>query len=346
MHARAMVLLTLLSSAGSLVLTASFAEEPSSKSVPTYKVVAGWPEPSSPIKLGQVSAVATDASDRVFVFHRGEPPVVVFDRDGKYLRSWGEGLVKKAHGLRIDREQNVWTTDVGHHLVRKFDHEGTLLMTLGREGMPGAGPDRFNQPTDVAVTPSGEFFVSDGYGNSRVVLFSKDGRYLKEWGTKGKGEGQFNLPHAIVLDPDGRIYVGDRENDRVQVFDPQGKFLAQWKEGGAPYGLFLTADRRLFVADGRAGRVTVLDRERQGASALGRAGRRPRPVRAAACRLRRLPRRRLRGRDQRPAVAEVHGEVRADAFSPLGERPWPVPDHRPPMDARYSTIFARLLSRG
>ena len=233
MHARAMVLLTLLSSAGSLVLTASFAGEPSSKSVPTYKVVAGWPEPSSPIKLGQVSAVATDASDRVFVFHRGEPPVVVFDRDGKYLRSWGEGLVKKAHGLRIDREQNVWTTDVGHHLVRKFDHEGTLLMTLGRKGVPGAGPDRFNQPTDVAVTPSGEFYVSDGYGNSRVVQFSKDGRYLKEWGTKGKGEGQFNLPHAIVLDPDGRIYVGDRENDRVQVFDPRGKFLAQWKEGGA-----------------------------------------------------------------------------------------------------------------
>ena len=261
MHARAMVLLTLLSSAGSLVLTASFALEPSSKSVPTYKVVAGWPDSPGPIKLGQVSAVATDASDRVFVFHRGEPPVVVYERDGKYLRSWGEGLVKKAHGLRIDREQNVWTTDVGHHVVRKFNHEGTLLMTLGRQGMADAAPDRFNQPTDVAVTPSGEFFVSDGYGNSRVVMFSKDGRYLKEWGTKGKGEGQFNLPHAIVLDQDGRIYVGDRENDRVQVFDPNGKFLAQWKEGGAPYGLFLTADRRLFVADGRASRVTVLDRD-------------------------------------------------------------------------------------
>jgi DNA-binding beta-propeller fold protein YncE len=261
MHARAMVLLTLLSSAGSLVLRASFAEEPSPKSVPTYKVVAGWPESSSPIKLGEVSAVATDASDRVFVFHRGEPPIVVFDRDGKYLRSWGGGLVKKAHGLRIDREQNVWTTDVGHHLVRKFNPDGTLLMTLGRQGMPGAAPDRFNQPTDVAVAPSGEFFVSDGYGNSRVVQFSKDGRYLKEWGTKGQGEGQFNLPHAIVLDQDGRIYVGDRENDRVQVFDSRGSFLDQWKGAGAPYGLFLTADRRLFVADGRASRVTVLDRD-------------------------------------------------------------------------------------
>jgi DNA-binding beta-propeller fold protein YncE len=272
MHARVTALLTLLSAAGGLVLTTSFAEEPPSKPVPPYQVVTGWPGSSSPIKLGQVSAVATDASDRVFVFHRGEPPVVVFDRDGKYLRSWGEGLVKKAHGLRIDREQSVWTTDVGHHLVRKFSPEGTLLMTLGRHGVPGAGPDRFNQPTDVAVTPSGDFFVSDGYGNSRVVQFSRDGRYLKEWGTKGKGEGQFNLPHAIVLDQDGRVYVGDRENDRVQVFDPQGKFLTQWKEGGAPFGLFLTADRRLFVADGRAGRVTVLDRDGKALQRWGEPG--------------------------------------------------------------------------
>jgi DNA-binding beta-propeller fold protein YncE len=259
MHTRAMVILTLLFSAGSLVLTASFADEAVAQSVPTYKVVAGWPESSNPIKLGQVSAVATDASDQVFIFHRGEPPVVVFDRDGKYVRSWGHGLVKKAHGLRVDREQNVWITDVGDHLVRKFNHEGTLLMTLGRQGMPGEGPDQFNQPTDVAITPAGDFYVSDGYGNSRVVLFSKDGSYVKEWGTKGTGEGQFNLPHSIVLDQDGRIYVGDRENDRIQVFDPQGKYLAQWKDGGAPFGLFLTADRRLFVADGRANRVTVLD---------------------------------------------------------------------------------------
>jgi DNA-binding beta-propeller fold protein YncE len=249
-----------LSSTGSVVLTASFADGPSPSSVPTYHAVADWPQASSPIKLGEVSAVATDTSDRVFVFHRREPPVVVFDREGKYLRSWGNGLVKKAHGLRIDHQQNVWITDVGHHLVRKFNHEGTLLMTLGRQGMPGAGPDHFNQPTDIAIASSGEFFVSDGYGNSRVVQFSKDGRYIKEWGTNGQGEGQFNLPHAIVLDEDGRIYVGDRQNDRVQVFDGQGKFLAQWKEGGAPYGLFLTADRRLLVADGRADRVTVLDR--------------------------------------------------------------------------------------
>ncbi len=261
MNVSARVLLTLLSSAGSLVLSASFAAEPASTPAPTYRVVDGWPGSSSPIKLGQVSGVATDAADRVFVFHRGESPVVVFDRNGTYLRSWGKGLVKKAHGLRIDREQNVWITDVGHHLVRKFDHDGNLLLTLGKEGMPGAGPDRFNQPTDVAVTPSGDFFVADGYGNSRVVQFSKEGRYLKEWGTRGKGEGQFVLPHAIVLDQDGRIYVGDRENDRVQVFDPQGKFLDQWKAGGAPYGLFLTTDRRLLVADGRASRVTVLDQK-------------------------------------------------------------------------------------
>ena len=170
--------------------------------------------------------------------------------------------MKKAHGLRIDREQNVWTTDVGHHLVRKFDHEGTLLMTLGREGMPGAGPDRFNQPTDVAVTPSGEFLVSDGYGNSRVVLFSKDGRYLKEWGTKGEGEGQFNLPHDIVLDEDGRVYVGDRENDRVQVFDQDGRLLRVWPTTLiGPAVFYVDRDDVVYIPEHNGGMVSVLTLE-------------------------------------------------------------------------------------
>lgn len=265
---RAARLLSLLATAGSLVLSSALADEPRS----TYRVVAGWPEAAGSIPLAQVSAVATDSADRVFVFHRGEPPVVVLDRDGKHLRSWGEGLVKKAHGLRIDHEQNVWTTDVGHHLVRKFDHDGKLIMTLGRPDEPGAGPDRFNQPTDVAVTPSGEFFVADGYGNARVVKFSKEGRFLKEWGKKGRNEGEFNLPHAIVLDARGRVYVGDRENNRVQVFDPEGTFLAQWKAGGAPYGLFLTRGNRLLVADGRASRVTILDHDGKALSHFGMRG--------------------------------------------------------------------------
>src|SRR5262249_38653443 len=152
------------------------------------------------IQLGQVSAVATDSADRVFVFHRGKHPVLVFDRAGNFVRSWGDDLlknVKGAHGLRIDPEENVWVTDIERHVVLKADPQGKVLMTLAKSDQPGAPPDQFNKPTDVAIALSGELYVSDGYGNSRVVKFSKDGKYLKEWGKKGTGEGEFNLPHAI-----------------------------------------------------------------------------------------------------------------------------------------------------
>jgi DNA-binding beta-propeller fold protein YncE len=135
--------------------------------------------------------------------------------------------------------------------------------------VPGNDTKHFNRPTDVAVAPSGEFYITDGYGNARVMKYSKEGKFLKQWGKKGKGEGEFNLPHAVVLDAKGRVYVGDRENNRVQVFDADGKFLTQWRESGAPYGLFRTQEGRLFVADARANWVKVLDAE---GKALGRFG--------------------------------------------------------------------------
>lgn len=230
--------------------------------VPRYEVVAAWPRLPDGLKLGPVSAVAADASDRIYVFHRGgKQPILVFDKDGKFLRSWGDGLVKTAHGLRIDRDNNVWITDIGTHQVTKFDSQGKVLLTLGKKDQPGDGQDQFNKPTDVTVAASGEIYVSDGYGNSRVVKFSKEGKFVKEWGKRGTGEGEFNLPHAIFLDAHGKVYVGDRENNRVQIFDADGKFLGQWKESGAPYGLFLTAAGRMLVADGRARAVTVLDAE-------------------------------------------------------------------------------------
>lgn len=234
-------------------------DAPAKAGIPDYRPVAGWPQLPPDVKLGRVSGVATDAADRVCVFHRGKQPILVFDRDGKFLRSWGDGVIDTAHGLRIDRDGNVWVTDIGHHLVMKFDPAGKLLLTLGQKGKPGDGPDQFNKPTDVAVAPSGEFYVSDGYGNSRVVKFSRAGKYLKEWGKKGTAEGEFNTPHVILLDDRGRVIVGDRENNRIQVFDADGKFLAVMKESGAPFGLFLTTDKRLYVADGRAHWVAVLD---------------------------------------------------------------------------------------
>ncbi|OWK38250.1 NHL repeat domain protein [Fimbriiglobus ruber] len=201
--------------------------------------------------------MATDAKDRVYVAHRGPKPVLVFDRDGTFLRPWGDDHIRTAHGLRVDPAGNVWLTDIGSHLVMKFDPAGKLLLSLGRKGKAGDKPDEFDQPTDVAVTPAGDFYVTDGYGNSRVLKFDRTGKLIRQWGTEGQGEGEFDLPHAICLDAKGRVYVGDRENNRVQVFDADGKFLAQWRESGAPYGLFLAGDR-LFVADGRAGWIRVL----------------------------------------------------------------------------------------
>ncbi len=224
---------------------------------PDYRPVAGWPQLPPKVVLGPVSAVATDAKDRVYVAHRGPKPVMVFERDGTFVRAWGDDHIKTPHGLRIDPDGNVWLTDIGNHLVMKFDPEGKLLLSLGQKGKAGDKADQFDRPTDVAVTPTGEFYVTDGYGNARVLKFDRTGKLLKQWGTKGTGEGEFNLPHAICLDAKGRVYVGDRENNRVQVFDAEGKFIEQWKASGAPYGLFLAGDR-LFVADGRAGVVRVL----------------------------------------------------------------------------------------
>jgi DNA-binding beta-propeller fold protein YncE len=244
------------------------ADEPRTNKIPDYRPVTGWPQLQAEIKLGPVSAVATDANDRVYVAHRGPKPILIFDHDGKFLRSWGDDHIKTAHGLRIDPKGDVWLTDIGNHVVMKFDPDGKLLLTLGQKGRAGNAPDQFDRPTDVAVAPSGEFFVTDGYGNARVLKFDRTGRLLKQWGTKGTGPGEFNLPHSVCLDARGHVYVGDRENDRVQIFDADGNFLDAWKESGAPYGLFL-AGGRLFVADGRANWIRVLGPD---GKALGRFG--------------------------------------------------------------------------
>jgi sugar lactone lactonase YvrE len=240
--------------------------------VPDYRPVPGWPQLPAGLKLGAVSGVATDAADCVYVFHRGPQPVLVFEPDGRFLRSWGDEHVKNAHGLRLDRQGDVWLTDIGNHQVLKFTPEGKLLMALGKKGQPGNTPETFDKPTDIAFAADGSFYVSDGYGNSRVVKFTRDGKYLKEWGTKGQKPGEFNLPHAIVTDSAGRVYVGDRENNRVQVFDADGRPLAVWQESGAPFGLSLTAEKRMLVADGRDHWVKVLDLEGRPLGRFGEKG--------------------------------------------------------------------------
>jgi DNA-binding beta-propeller fold protein YncE len=199
-----------------------------------------------------VSGVAIDAKDNVLVFHRGDPqrPILVLDHEGRLLRTFGEGLFASTHGLRVDPAGNVWTTDNANHTVVKLSPEGKVLMSLGEKDVAGEDERHFNKPTDVAFAPNGDFYVSDGYGNSRVVKFDKAGKFVLAWGRKGAGEGEFNLPHAVRLDSKENVYVADRENKRIQVFDAGGKFLRQFANGVSPYGLFITPDDSVFVADG------------------------------------------------------------------------------------------------
>ena len=244
---------------------------------PAYRLVRGFPQLPEGLKLGAVSGVATDADDNLLLFHRGDPqrPVLVFDKNGRFLRSFGEGLFKSTHGLRVDPDGNVWATDNANHTVVKFGPDGKMLMTLGEKDVAGEDARHFNKPTDVAFAPNGDFYVSDGYGNSRVVKFDKAGKYLLAWGRKGAGEGDFNLPHAVRLDSKGQVYVADRENKRIQVFDPGGNFLRQFANGVAPYGLFITPDDTVFVADGVAHEVLKMTSDGKVLAKWGGGGREP-----------------------------------------------------------------------
>jgi DNA-binding beta-propeller fold protein YncE len=214
-----------------------FGEEPDT-------MPAGW-------KFGRVSAVATNReATEVYVFHRGPKadPLVVFDTKGKYLRSWGKGMFGNAHGLRVDKQGDVWVTDNGNHQVMKFDKTGKLLLTLGIKGKAATDNQTFNRPTDIAFSPDGKFFyVSDGYGNSRVVKFTMDGKYVLDWGKKGTKPGEFNTVHSIAIDSKGTVYVSDRENNRIQIFDADGKYLRAWDGLGATQNIFITPKDEVWV---------------------------------------------------------------------------------------------------
>ena len=238
-----------------------------------YTVDPGWPVLPQGWNFGEVAGVAADGKGHVFVFHRGEHPIMEFDPDGRMVRSWGEGLFVRPHAIRVDPEGNIWTVDNDAHQVLKMDSSGRVRMVVGRYGRGGESDEEFNRPTDVAFAPNGDFYVSDGYGNSRVVKFSKEGRFLTAWGKKGDKEGEFNLPHSIVVDREGRVYVGDRENYRLQVFDPEGRFLTQWRHVGSPWGLEIWKDETLFIADGHNDRILKVTLAGEVLGAFGRNGR-------------------------------------------------------------------------
>ncbi len=254
-----------------------------------YEAIISWEKLPAGWNFGEVAGVATDSKDRVFVFCREKHPVIVFDRDGRFVTAWGEGVFTRAHGIFVGPDDTVYCTDDLDHTVRRFTPDGKLLMTLGTSGKPSdtgidgidyrtiqrVGPP-FHRPTNVAMAADGSLYVTDGYGNARVHRFDPSGKLLYSWGEPGSGPGQFNLPHGITIDREGLVYVADRENSRVQVFSAEGKFLTQWTDVARPMQVFCHGDH-IFVAevgwkagmfpwqtspgpDAPGGRVSVFDR--------------------------------------------------------------------------------------
>jgi DNA-binding beta-propeller fold protein YncE len=217
-------------------------------------------------KLGSAIGVEIDRDGKsLWVFDRcsandcagsNVAPIMKFDPSGKLLTSFGAGMFAFPHGLAVDRDGNVWATDGKRHIVVKFAPDGKVLMTLGHQDAPGDGNDSFNQPSDVVIAANGDIFVADGHGgksNDRIVRLSKDGKFIKAWGHHGKAPGEFDTPHGIALDSAGRVFVADRVNSRVQVFDPDGNLVAEWKQFGRPSGIAIDKNDVLYVADSQSG---------------------------------------------------------------------------------------------
>jgi sugar lactone lactonase YvrE len=231
-----------------------------------YRLVENWAQLPDGLVWGQAIAVEVDADGNLIVFHRcssdtcvgqSEPPLLKFDPNGELLMSWGEGMLVWPHGLNLDSRGNIWVTDGRHEgdmgeVIHKFSPEGELLMTIGTPGVAGDGPYTFDGVSDVVVADSGDIFVADGHINNRVVKYSADGQFLMAWGQAGTGPGEFNMPHSIDIDSQGRVFVADRGNNRVQIFDQEGRYLDEWTQFGRPSGVFISEDDRLFVADSQS----------------------------------------------------------------------------------------------
>jgi hypothetical protein len=237
-----------------------------------YRTVREWAELPKGMTWPAITGAQEGPDGRLYVLGRchenscagrTEPAVLVYDMSGKLLDSWGAGLFNFPHGFWIDREGNLWITDARAeggkgNQVFKFTPKGKLLMTLGKAGVTGDGPDTFDQPASVIVGANGDIFVGDGHRptgggktsrNDRIVKFSKDGKFIKTWGKRGAAPGEIREPHSLALDSQGRLFVADRENNRIQIFDQDGRFLDQWTQFGRPSGLFITKDDTLYVAD-------------------------------------------------------------------------------------------------
>lgn len=244
-----------------------------------YELVQGWAKlPEGSVFL-DISSISIDSEDRVYILNRSARPIMVFDREGNLLTWWGEGLFERAHGSCIGPDNSIYCTDVGHHTIYKFNTEGKLLQVLGTKGQPSetgydlhimdpyervasikrSGPP-FNRPTSVAVSPSGEIYVSDGYGNARIHKFTPEGTLMLSWGSPGIAEGEFRVPHSVWVDKQERVWVVDRLNDRIQIFDNQGKYLNQWTGLSYPTDIYITDEETVFISEiGRRVNIFTID---------------------------------------------------------------------------------------
>ena len=241
-----------------------------------YRVVPDWPQDGCPQYMSR--GIDADRSGRIYVACDKEHPIIMISPQGKYLGEWGQGLLLGPHGLRIQRN-TVWVTDIETHMAHQFTLVGKLIRSFGEKGKAGDAPEQFNRPTDFAFGPDGAVYISDGYQNTRVVCRAPDGTIRRIWGEKGDGPGQFDLVHAIAIGKNGRVYVADRSNQRVQIFDLQGKYLTQWNHVGTPYGLYACKDGSLFLcgiqADSNRFRVAKISEDGKVLTEFGQTGEGP-----------------------------------------------------------------------
>lgn len=233
----------------------------------TYTLVEGWAKPPEGESLVDIVGISIDEDDKIYAFGRSRRPLIVFDRGGNTVDSWGEGLFKRPHGSCMSPEGHIWLADDDSHAVYLFTREGELLKTIGTVGQKSdtghrngldifeklasitksAGP--FNLPTGVALSSTGDLFVSDGYGNARVHRFNPEGEHILSWGEPGAGHGQFRLPHNIWIDKQDRVWIPDRENHRVQIFDTEGNFLDEWIDLWRPTHVYMDKDETVYISE-------------------------------------------------------------------------------------------------
>ena len=228
-----------------------------------YRLNAEWARLPDGWSFKEVGGVGVDDKDNVYVFNRGEHPMIVFDRQGNFLRSWGEGHYPRPHGVHMAPNDTMFLTDDGGHFVRKVTLDGKVLLELGVPGKPAPfmSGEPFHRCTHTALSPKGDIYVSDGYGNARVHKYSPSGELLMSWGEPGTGEGEFNIVHNICCDADGWVYVADRENHRVQVFDGNGRYETQWKNLHRPCGLYMPYGHQPICYIGEVGPAAAVSRD-------------------------------------------------------------------------------------